>query len=766
MYAVNQKFHELIIRNAPVTRVRIYFIGNTVDCTDDNDVRTNGTLLVGKVGDTDSNGRIGQEGISWAELFNPEKNITIGKTCSYQIGLTLLNNDGALSTFTFGRCKVYLDVLDESDGTWYTCPMGVFIIEQPSIMRKQIVNAYGFDQMSYLDHIADTWFDGLNWSSGVSLSDLVTGIATATGLSVSASTSAALLNANVTYTEVPFPCVEMTYRDILEKVAEATGTIARLDRDGALDLRWYSPAQIGGNTVSISTDVVGNQCLSYDLATYSTGQITKLNLKFSNSDTVTSAGSGDNEYNIIDNEFFEAVPSADLPTYAMAIYNRLNGLNSYNPIQASIIADPSIEAGDIINFVSGGNTYAMPILQQTMKWRGGYVLGNILADGDNGQPVTSNIERKEFRTNYTIFRAAEAAEAGAIAVAETAALDEQLVYISKVSGTISVNAPSAWVTDTTGDQNKWTIKRPTYNSAYPVLFVATQKKTVGGTVTCTTPQIDNTTTVIDGGHITTGTIDASVVNVSNLNASNITSGTMSASKISGGTLDLGGNNNENGTVSIYDASGTLCGTIDNTGFETQSTSGQFGTEVSKVGAGYIRLTTNGTDSVILNRDTTDGSGAIQLFDANEAERWLINARTANPFMYLYDDSGKIRLLFAQASGSGVPYIQINDANGTGRLILAQASGTGTPYIQLNDTSGNGRLGLVVESGTGLPSLRMFNSSGVYIGRMYSDGTDMRINLWSEDGSRSITLSTAQNEGLAIGSTVLTQAKLQQLLALI
>ena len=118
----------------------------------------------------------------------------------------------------------------------------------------------------------------------------------------------------------------------------------------------------------------------------------------------------------------------------------------------------------------------------------------------------------------------------------------QIVYISKASGTTSVSAPTAWVTNTTGNQNTWTIKRPQYNSSYPVCFVATQSKTVGGTVSCTTPQIDLTTTVIDGGHITTGTIDASVVSVTNLNASNITSGTISANKISGGILqDSGGN---------------------------------------------------------------------------------------------------------------------------------------------------------------------------------------------------------------------------------
>ena len=120
--------------------------------------------------------------------------------------------------------------------------------------------------------------------------------------------------------------------------------------------------------------------------------------------------------------------------------------------------------------------------------------------------------------------------------ADAATQDTHLIYISKASGTQSVDAPSTWITSTSDSQNAWTTKRPTYNSSYPVLFVATQKKSMDGTLACTTPVKDDTVTVIDGGHITTGTIDASVVAVTNLDADNITSGTISADRISGDSI--------------------------------------------------------------------------------------------------------------------------------------------------------------------------------------------------------------------------------------
>jgi len=141
-------------------------------------------------------------------------------------------------------------------------------------------------------------------------------------------------------------------------------------------------------------------------------------------------------------------------------------------------------------------------------------------------------------------------------IANTAAAREQLIYISAVSGTSSMSGTTTWVTLASDAQNTWTTKRPTYNGSYPVLFVATQKQAVDGTITCTTPIKDDTTTVIDGGHITTGSIDASVVTVTNLNANEISSGTMSANHINGGTIDA-----NNVTITNLDASNINTGIL-------------------------------------------------------------------------------------------------------------------------------------------------------------------------------------------------------------
>lgn len=130
---------------------------------------------------------------------------------------------------------------------------------------------------------------------------------------------------------------------------------------------------------------------------------------------------------------------------------------------------------------------------------------------------------------------------------------EQTIYISKASGTTSVSPNTSWLSATSPSsvpQNAWSTIRPVYSSSYPVLFVATQTQTMeqkGGTAcSCTDPVVDQTTTIIDGGHITTGTIDAGVVNVTNINASNISTGTMNANLIKAGVLqDTAGKNSWN-----------------------------------------------------------------------------------------------------------------------------------------------------------------------------------------------------------------------------
>ena len=399
MYPLSDRFHEIAIQQSPKTLLRVYFIDDTVDCTDDNDVRTNGTLLIGAAGSTDSNGRISMDsGVTFTEYFNPDKNVQIGTAVSSRVSMTLLNYDGALNSWTYGRCKIYLYVYDEDNTTWCVCPMGVYIIDEPAKHKTNLVSISGYDQMQKLDAIADTWWAGLNWAGGITLSQLITSLATQVGVSVSSTTASRILNSTVSFTEAPFSCVSVTYREVLEYIAEATGTVARFDRDGALDLKWFVIPTIGGDPVSLETDTTGNRCISVDIAEYSVARVDLLRAKFAEGDLGVTVGSGTNEYTIQNNLFLGGADATAIRSKLTPIYNRLHAFAPYNPISASFVRyDWSLEAGDVIYIQNNSTSYKFPIFQQTMVWRGGSVSVDLLSDGDAKRPMLDASTRDYYR---------------------------------------------------------------------------------------------------------------------------------------------------------------------------------------------------------------------------------------------------------------------------------------------------------------------------------------------------------------------------------
>ena len=165
------------------------------------------------------------------------------------------------------------------------------------------------------------------------------------------------------------------------------------------------------------------------------------------------------------------------------------------------IADATIQSAKIANLDAAKITSGT-IDTARLNVAGIITAGSIATEDDLPTKLSDLTNDEGFITNADISGKADAASAVA---------EEQTIYKSAVSGTTSMTGTTTWITSTTGNQNEWTLKRPQYSSSYPVLFVAKQKKTVSGTVTCSTPLMDDTTTVIDGGHITTGTIDASRV---------------------------------------------------------------------------------------------------------------------------------------------------------------------------------------------------------------------------------------------------------------
>ena len=409
MYNVHANYHTLIKTEGATRRVRLYKIPDSVNCTSDSQVTANGTLLKRTASDTNSNGLLST--VTLEDLFNKETELTIGGSVSCLLTLALIDA-GAASMLTAGRYKAYLDVLDGS--TWRNCPLGVFLLEEPE-KNGSFVRVAGFDQMQYFDSPVDRdWWEGIFTQGTLKVqrtlnqiySELVTQVSTEVGVTITPSNTD-MLNKTVTYT-APFDPIEMTYRDILNWISEASGTVARFNRNGVLQLKYFTALD---SAYGIDADTLGNGVFNIVLSEYSVAPIDKLQVRASNSDYGTILGTGENAYVITDNGFLSGTSDAQVRTRATPIYNRLIAFAAYTPISTSLIADPSIEAGDVITFTRGGVAYTFPIFQQTLTWRGGFVRGDILSTGSPKRPTLSAVNRYEFRTRQTVHELEVTAEA-------------------------------------------------------------------------------------------------------------------------------------------------------------------------------------------------------------------------------------------------------------------------------------------------------------------------------------------------------------------
>lgn len=397
MVNVDPNFHTLVQSDTVQTRLRIYFIDDSVDCTNDNDVMNNGTLLVYEQGDTSSDRRISQDGLTLRELFNKETDIQMGETLSSELDITFVNDDGGLDDFAFGRCKVFLDAYDSALDIWYPCSLGVFIVDTPIRRKVQLIESVAYDQMQLLDTIADEWFANLGWADGITLYELVTAMASQLGLHVSNTTESSMVNSDLEFTTQPFYPTEMTYREILAWIAGASCTYARFNRDGYLDLAWYA-----STTFSINADNLGNNCLKIDPSEYQVAQIDKLQVLGTESDVGVILGTGTNAYKILNNGFLFGANEQEITVKATPIYTRLSSFASYYPVATTIITDWSVCAGDIMSITYDGITYSVPIFQQNLSWRGAFVKSELFSSGNPNRTELSATNRSEYRAGRKV----------------------------------------------------------------------------------------------------------------------------------------------------------------------------------------------------------------------------------------------------------------------------------------------------------------------------------------------------------------------------
>lgn len=398
-----------------------------------------------------------------------------------------------------------------ADGTETTVAKGTYFIDTLNKSPySEYLDVVAFDAMLKTEVAYEKtggWVPKTDWV-------VVQEIATQIGVSIESATATYFAAHAINITDAPAVGINgVTDREMLSYIGVMHGGNWIINDANKLVFVPIIPA------TAITPVVVGDEVAEFDVSPTET--VKRIELR-KDSETVYRAPEGltDDEWTALGGKCLTCVlPIMATQSRANGLLTTFNNLN-YIPYTATeAYIDPDVALGTPLTIKDS----TVILSNRTINID---LLSSSDLDAKSTEQLQSNypyVDPVERQTTYLIGQAQDTAEAAqssaqtAQDAADSANAMEQLIYYSAVPNTTIVDPPKnsqnqlVWVTDTTGGQGRWTTKRPPYNKTNPVLFVATERQAVDGTLTCTTPMIDDTTTVIDGGHILTHSIQADAI---------------------------------------------------------------------------------------------------------------------------------------------------------------------------------------------------------------------------------------------------------------
>jgi len=299
MYTVSQTLATALANKTP-QRVLLEFVGANDTVTD---TFSNEDIVV-------------STGVELTEMFNSETDLTIGLCPSAEIRFDMLNDEGQLDDFEFGKFRAWLGARIDSgtpsssaktknfteDGVsrkYEFTPLGTFIADRPAVVKKKILTITANDQMQLFDKDMPT-ATALNVTYPITLENLFKKLCAYVSVSYKSSN---FTNKALVVPSQPEAFENATMREVLGWIAEAAGSIARFDRDGKLEMAWF-------NTVTAAYDE--HKYTEFTPTWYETAAIDGLHVRNSNSETETVVGTDPtNNYLIQDNPFLRATDQWD-----------------------------------------------------------------------------------------------------------------------------------------------------------------------------------------------------------------------------------------------------------------------------------------------------------------------------------------------------------------------------------------------------------------------------------------------------------------------
>lgn len=323
-------------------------------------------------------------GLTYSSMAFEDEELTIGAACSAELGIELLNFDGGLSSFNFDGTEFTASIGVLVGEEYEYVPLGVFISEKPDKLKPKKISITAHDRMVKFDVSADAFLNSLSYPT--TLKNIFTLLCAHVGVPAS---TADFPNSGKTFDSPLFRTQDVLCREVLQWIAEAACSFARISRSGVCELEWFTDTDITFNKTANSAEYYNAVVSEYQVA-----KIDKLQVAASEKDIGVIVGAGTNAYQIIDCPMLYGYTDAQIRPYAEVIYNRLNSFAAFTPVELDAKGDWSLEAGDMIKVVTDDGAYTFPIYRMDLTFKGRARIQYI----SSGSPLRPAISAENRRT--------------------------------------------------------------------------------------------------------------------------------------------------------------------------------------------------------------------------------------------------------------------------------------------------------------------------------------------------------------------------------
>lgn len=329
--------------------------------------------------------------LTYTETVSSTTDLCPGAACANKIEFEIWVQPGESLTITSGtQISYYRQDLSTNDRTL----VGTFWAVKPTRASRNTYKVYAYDAVSKLDGIQSTWLRSIQGSFPMSLWAFAQAVAKQCGVTLESTA----LPRSGDYQVQAFYSDNLTGRQLLSWVAEASCTFLRATPDGGIEFAWYIENPVTGIfpdatehwvaldlsgellacadgsiwTYNQDTAAYRSGGLSYE--EYTTAPIVKVQIKQSDDDVgviYPPDAAGSNALVIQGNLLLTTDTAAALQPVAQAIFETMQRI-SYTPLKASLFSDGRVfSSGQIITATDPrGNalqTYIMTVQQQGRK---------------------------------------------------------------------------------------------------------------------------------------------------------------------------------------------------------------------------------------------------------------------------------------------------------------------------------------------------------------------------------------------------------------